>query len=182
MKRVHAGGIARGLERLVDPGTISGLLERQVLARFVERRDPVAFEAIVIRYGPMVAEVEVLELTLEALKGRIRNALTLIDQIEDDSKYQAVDPKSRDQEVQRREEKAERMHLKVSLWQEKYRQTREQIANYKYRIATQVLRARFPMTEAGDSSESFAEVFRRIDRLEAKVDRIADSIAKGKAR
>ena len=57
MKRAHAGAIARGLERLVDPGTISGLSEGQVLARFVERHDPVAFEAIVVRHGPMVLSV-----------------------------------------------------------------------------------------------------------------------------
>ena len=57
MKRAYAGAIAQGLERLVDPGTIAGLSERQVLARFVERRDPVAFEAIVVRFGPMVLTV-----------------------------------------------------------------------------------------------------------------------------
>jgi len=57
MKRVHAGAIARGLESLIDPGTISGLSEGQVLARFVERHDPVAFEAIVVRHGPMVLSV-----------------------------------------------------------------------------------------------------------------------------
>lgn len=57
MKRVHAGAIARGLERLVDPGTVAGLSERQVLTRFVECRDSVAFEAIVVRHGPMVLSV-----------------------------------------------------------------------------------------------------------------------------
>ena len=31
--------------------------KRQILARFVERRDPVAFEAIVSRHGPMVLSV-----------------------------------------------------------------------------------------------------------------------------
>ena len=57
MKRDCTAAVARGLERLVDPGTVAGLSEPQVLARFVERGDPVAFEAIVVRYGPMVLSV-----------------------------------------------------------------------------------------------------------------------------
>ena len=47
MKRPCGLAVARGLERLVDPGTVAGLTEPQLLARFAERRDPVAFEAIV---------------------------------------------------------------------------------------------------------------------------------------
>ena len=57
MKRDCTVAIARNLERLVDPGTLAGLSEPQVLARFVDRGDPVAFEAIVVRYGPMVLAV-----------------------------------------------------------------------------------------------------------------------------
>ncbi len=57
MKRASAGVIARELERLCEPGTIAGLSEPQVLARFVERGDPVAFEAIVVRHGPAVLSV-----------------------------------------------------------------------------------------------------------------------------
>jgi RNA polymerase sigma factor (sigma-70 family) len=57
MKRASAAAVARGLERLVDPGTVAGLTERQVLARFVEQGDPVAFEATVVRHGPMVLSV-----------------------------------------------------------------------------------------------------------------------------
>src|SRR5207244_3672905 len=47
----------RRFQQLLEPGTIAGLSEAQVLARFVERRDPVAFEAIVTRHGPMVVSV-----------------------------------------------------------------------------------------------------------------------------
>jgi RNA polymerase sigma factor (sigma-70 family) len=57
MKWAGAAAVARGLESLVDPGTVTGLSEAQVLARFVERGDPVAFESIVTRYGPMVLSV-----------------------------------------------------------------------------------------------------------------------------
>jgi hypothetical protein len=57
MKRDGTAAVAQSLERLVDPGTVAGLSETQVLARFVERGDPLAFEAIVVRYGPMVLSV-----------------------------------------------------------------------------------------------------------------------------
>ncbi len=57
MNRSCGGAVARGLERLLDPGTVAGLSERQVLARFVERGDPVAFEALVVRHGPLVLSV-----------------------------------------------------------------------------------------------------------------------------
>ncbi len=57
MNRTCGAAVARGLERLIDPGTVAGLSERQVLARFVDHRDPVAFEAIITRHGPMVLTV-----------------------------------------------------------------------------------------------------------------------------
>ena len=57
MKRAVSEAVVRNLQHLVDPGTIAGLTERQVLARFVERRDSVAFEAMVALHGPMVLAV-----------------------------------------------------------------------------------------------------------------------------
>ncbi len=48
-------GIVLGqIQRLFSRGTVSGLSEGQLLARFVGERDEVAFEAIVSRHGPMV--------------------------------------------------------------------------------------------------------------------------------
>jgi RNA polymerase sigma factor (sigma-70 family) len=49
--------VVRQFQRLLEPGTIAGLSERQVLERFAERGDPVAFEAIVARHGPLVFTV-----------------------------------------------------------------------------------------------------------------------------
>jgi RNA polymerase sigma factor (sigma-70 family) len=46
--------VVRQFQRLLEPGTIAGLSERQVLERFAERGDPVASEAIVARHGPLV--------------------------------------------------------------------------------------------------------------------------------
>jgi RNA polymerase sigma factor (sigma-70 family) len=57
MKRDCTAAVARGIERLVEPGTVTGLSEQQVLARFIAGGDAVAFEAIVVRYGPMVLSV-----------------------------------------------------------------------------------------------------------------------------
>ncbi len=45
------------IQRLFARGTVSGLTEAQLLARFVGDRDEVAFEAIVSRHGPMVLGV-----------------------------------------------------------------------------------------------------------------------------
>jgi RNA polymerase sigma factor (sigma-70 family) len=50
-------GVVKQLERLIDPGTVAGLTESELVSRFVDRRDPVAFEAIVSRHGPMVLSV-----------------------------------------------------------------------------------------------------------------------------
>jgi RNA polymerase sigma factor (sigma-70 family) len=50
----QSGLVARQLERLFGRGTVSGLSEGQLLARFVRERDESAFEVIVTRHGPMV--------------------------------------------------------------------------------------------------------------------------------
>lgn len=45
------------LARLFEGGTVSGLSEWQLLERYLERRDESAFEALVVRHGPMVLSV-----------------------------------------------------------------------------------------------------------------------------
>jgi RNA polymerase sigma factor (sigma-70 family) len=54
MRREAGGAVVQEFERLLEPGTVAGLTEDQVVARFVEAGDPVAFEAIIRRHGPMV--------------------------------------------------------------------------------------------------------------------------------
>ena len=49
--------VASAIEGLVQSGSLVGLSEEDLLARFVERRDPRAFEAIVDRHGPLVLTV-----------------------------------------------------------------------------------------------------------------------------
>ena len=42
------------LERIFQGETVSGLSEWQLLARYLEHRDELAFAALVARHGPMV--------------------------------------------------------------------------------------------------------------------------------
>src|SRR5271166_2987419 len=49
--------IATAIDGLVQSGSLVGLTEEELLARFVDRRDPRAFEAIVDRHGPLVLTV-----------------------------------------------------------------------------------------------------------------------------
>jgi RNA polymerase sigma factor (sigma-70 family) len=51
------GSAIRQLERLFDAGTVSGLDDAQLLERFVDRHDEIAFAAIVERHGPIVLGV-----------------------------------------------------------------------------------------------------------------------------
>ena len=57
MARAGEGSVMRGFGRLFGAGTVSGLTEGQLLARFVKTRDEAAFEALVSRFGPMVLGV-----------------------------------------------------------------------------------------------------------------------------
>jgi RNA polymerase sigma factor (sigma-70 family) len=52
--KAYSGAVLGQIQRLFVLGTVTGLSERQLVARFVEERDESAFEAIVGRYGPMV--------------------------------------------------------------------------------------------------------------------------------
>jgi len=51
------GSLVAEFDRLFREGTVSGLSEPELLDRFVERGDSVAFEALVRRHGPMVLAV-----------------------------------------------------------------------------------------------------------------------------
>ena len=49
--------IARRVEKIFRDGTLTGLSDQEVLCRYVNDRDPAAFEAILGRHGGMVANV-----------------------------------------------------------------------------------------------------------------------------
>src|SRR5271166_5253265 len=51
------GDTLRQIKRLFAGGVVSGLSEAQLLDRFIEQRDPGAFEALLARHGPMVLSV-----------------------------------------------------------------------------------------------------------------------------
>lgn len=50
-------GVLGRVQRLLREGTASGLTECQLLQRYVTRRDDAAFEALLLRHGPMVLGV-----------------------------------------------------------------------------------------------------------------------------
>ncbi len=139
-------------------------------------------EAAAVEVGKLRADIELLELNAEYIKGKIRTGLTLIGQLEEQTDSVAADAEGRKRELDQRKEWTDKARDKVALWRKEYGQDKEQIARYRYRITAQGLNPRDPLSEKGDSSESLGEVLRRIDRLEAKVDRIAKSIAGGRGR
>jgi RNA polymerase sigma factor (sigma-70 family) len=49
--------VCREFRRLIEPGTVAGLTERELIERFALHGDAIAFEAIVTRHGPMVYSV-----------------------------------------------------------------------------------------------------------------------------
>lgn len=57
IKNRGSAKVARAFDGLVQSGSLVGLSEDELLARFVERGDPRAFEAVVDRYGPLVLSV-----------------------------------------------------------------------------------------------------------------------------
>ena len=60
MANLLTTSVVRQLETLFDGGSVAGLSDRQLLERFVTRRDPAgeaAFAALVARHGPMVLHV-----------------------------------------------------------------------------------------------------------------------------
>ncbi|MHC5539192.1 RNA polymerase sigma factor, partial [Singulisphaera rosea] len=57
MTTASMGTALRHIQRLFGDGTIVGLADSQLLARFVAERDEAAFAAIVARHGGMVLTV-----------------------------------------------------------------------------------------------------------------------------
>jgi RNA polymerase sigma factor (sigma-70 family) len=60
MAYTATGSVFRQIESLFDGGSVAGMTDRQLLERFIARRDPAgeaAFAALVTRHGPMVLDV-----------------------------------------------------------------------------------------------------------------------------
>ncbi len=57
MAKAGWGSVAKQMGRLFAEGTLSGLSEGQLLERFAQRRDEAAFEALLVKHGPMVLGV-----------------------------------------------------------------------------------------------------------------------------
>jgi RNA polymerase sigma factor (sigma-70 family) len=60
MAYTATGSVFRQIESLFDGGSVAGMTDRQLLERFIARRDPTgeaAFAALVTRHGPMVLDL-----------------------------------------------------------------------------------------------------------------------------
>src|SRR5277367_2451045 len=60
MAYAATGSVIRQIESLFEGTSVAGLTDRQLLERFIARRDPAgeaAFAALVTRHGPMVLDV-----------------------------------------------------------------------------------------------------------------------------
>ena len=60
MAYAATGSVFRQIESLFEGGSVAGLTDRQLLERFIARRDPAgeaAFAALVTRHGPMVLDL-----------------------------------------------------------------------------------------------------------------------------
>src|SRR5262245_19968473 len=57
MAHIPLGPALRGIQGLLEAGTVAGLTDGQVLDRYLARRDESAFAALVMRHGPMVLGV-----------------------------------------------------------------------------------------------------------------------------
>ncbi len=128
--------------------------------------------------------MELLELESESLRNRISHAMTQISNLDGPAPLigQPADENENDPNRKKYRKSLERhrdeLQSNMESWQKSYRETRIEIARLKHQIA----RMPKPSTEALNPSEALAEVIRRIESLEAKVDRLADSIAAGKPR
>src|SRR3954447_14949916 len=57
MAMMQPRAVLQQIDRLFGVGTVAGLSDAQLLARFLDRRDEAAFVALVARHGPMVLAV-----------------------------------------------------------------------------------------------------------------------------
>jgi hypothetical protein len=139
-------------------------------------------ERLAEEVGKMRARVEMLELKSESLRRRIHEAISQVDQYEDslhDEKPPGLNPEQRERQQKTLASRIEKKKELIAQWQDEYSRSRVDIARLNYRIA------RTPRSiyesERDDSGKSIYDLLRRVDRLEAKVDRLADSVAKVKA-
>jgi hypothetical protein len=139
-------------------------------------------ERLAEEVGKMRANVEMLELQSESLRRRIHEAISQVDQYEDDlndEKPPGLNPEQRERQQKTLGGRIEKKRQLIAEWQEAYSKSRVDIARLNYRIA-RTPRSMYE-AERDDSGKSIYDLLRRIDRLEAKVDRLADAVARMKA-
>ena len=134
------------------------------------------------KVGRIRADMELLEIKSESLRNRISRAMTTISNL--DGPAPLMGPTADEDDPNRKkyrktlDEHRAALHSNMESWQKDYLETRVEIVRLKHQID----RMPKPLVPPLDPNEQFAEVIRRIERLEARVDRLADLIAAGKGR
>jgi hypothetical protein len=178
-KPASAIGKARGPGAQFTPDDVMKVAGTPLGAAAVDEAEE---ERLAEEVGKMRARVEMLELQSESLRRRIHEAISQVDQYEDslhDEKPPGLNPEQRDRQQKTLASRIEKKKVLIAQWQDEYSRSRVDIARLNYRIA-RTPRSMYE-AERDDSGKSIYDLLRRVDRLEAKVDRLADSVARMKA-
>jgi hypothetical protein len=116
----------------------------------------------------------------DALRTRIQRAISWLDQLEEDPLHEepGLTPEQLAEVQKRREDRKLTTKDLIDQLSQLYLKKRVEISRLNYRIAN--LPQPLPQAERDASGKTLYDLLRRIDQLEAKVDRLADSIRSGR--
>ena len=129
------------------------------------------------KIAKMQGEVESLELDSESLRAEIQHGIALLAQLDEEAEHEEkVQAANRATNLKRLQVRRANVNGNMQESKERYRQTRVDIARLKNRIA----RESNLQPEGVATTDALAEVIRRFDRLEAKVDRLTDALPRAR--
>jgi chromosome segregation ATPase len=127
----------------------------------------------------MRGNLELLELKSESLRSQIQRGHAFLAELDDaEQQTQDADPNERKIRRARIEAQRDKMRDGIDSWEAKYLETRVKIGQVKHQLEKHSK----AIGERQFSSDEHIEVIRRMDRLEEKLDRVLDALAKTKPR
>ena len=131
------------------------------------------------KIAKMQGKLESLELDSESLRAEIQQGIALLAQLDEEAEHEEkVQVPNRANNLKRLQIRRENVNRNTQKSKDRYLQTRVDIA----RLKNQIARESNLLPEGVATTDALAEVIRRFDRLEAKLDRLTDALAKGKVR
>ena len=117
-----------------------------------------------------------LELDSESLRAEIQHGIALLAQLDEEAEHeQKVQEPNRANNLKRLQIRRENVNRNTQKSKERYLQTRVDIA----RLKNQIARESNLLPEGVATTDALAEVLRRFDRLEAKLDRLVERTCQG---